>query len=224
MREILKQTIKKFRNKPIVIIGGGSTVNNVDIKQIPNSFSIITINESAKLHPSPDIILWTDGGWGAENSEFLYASPATKFRILNVSYSKHFIEKDVKTEGDSNVLGCTGDVGLDENIDHVRGNNSGAYAINLAFNLGCREIYLIGFDHRVCPKTRMANFHKNYKNVANEAIYQDLFLPSTQSVIDACIKRGCLIQNVNMRSRLKTNREINFYEWNNILKDKLNTT
>lgn len=219
MREILKTTIKQFRGKSTVIIGGGSTVSNLDIKKIPNTFSIITINESSKLHPNPDVILWTDGGWGAENSEFLYSMPATKFRVLNISYSKHFIEKNVKTEGDSNILGCTGDKGLDLDVNCVRGNNSGAYAINFAFNLGCRKIYLIGFDHRVCPKTRMANFHKNYKSIANDFIYQDTFLPSTQSVINECMARNCVIYNVNSKSRLKTNRELNFYEWDNILKN-----
>lgn len=221
MQEIISNIRKSCRGHDIYIVGGGSSLDGFDFGLL-NDKKCITINESAKLVTESLAILWTDNIWGANNSDFLYKTPAPKFRVLNKNIATNYIDKQLKTEGDSYVLSCSSEIGLDRNPYGVSGNNTGAYALNFCHKLSPKRIYLLGYDLRTNPKTKKSNFHNNYSLSATDEIYKSLFLKSTQSIVDAMMDDGIEIFNINIDSRLKTKKEINIHEWCNIQRSSKN--
>ena len=221
MKEIISNIRRSCRGHDIYIVGGGSSLTNFDFSLLDNK-KVIAINESAKLIKNPVAILWTDTIWGSTNSDFLYNSGCPRFRIINSNIANTYIEKNVLTEGGSYVLACKSEIGLDRDELFVSGNNTGAYALNFCHKLNPKRIFLLGYDLRTNIKTRKSNFHDKYTLSATDEIYKKLFLKSTQSIVDDMIGDGIEIYNINIDSRLKTNKEINLNEWCKIQRDSTN--
>lgn len=147
-------------------------------------------------------MLWCDDSWASKNYSHL-----NKPKCLNFQVSRNaqpYIEKHIHGICKSTVLHKTGDFGMDSNINHVRGNNSGANAINLLINCKVAKIGLIGFDMHLSP-TNAAHFHKDYTCAIRPSVYKDLFIPSINSMKIAMDSAGVLtkVYNCNRYSSLK---------------------
>lgn len=121
-----------------VIVGTGPSANHIE----QGSFRSIVIKSSWRLLPTADILYGIDKGWwianhGAPHFKGLKVSPSpTACKVFGLRQVRLKSRAEILL-GESGVLGC----GL-----KTGGGFSGFQAINLAIQLGSKQIILMGFD------------------------------------------------------------------------------
>lgn len=202
VREDLQRLIEVVSGRTVFILGGGTSITPETLQLLnDNSALVLGLNSSAKYINKVCGVLWCDSPWGATNMKYLDSVSAPKFFVSNTG--SNYIKTDIRTTSRSTVLNKTGDFGFDVNIDNVRGNNSGAYSINLLVNCKAAKIGLIGYDmHTVKGK---AHFHNEYTYSIRPSVYPELFIPSIESMAKALKDSGnrTKIYNCNQFSSLK---------------------
>lgn len=102
-----------------------------------------------------------------------------------------------------NLVTCVGQEisGYDPFIDNVKGNNSGAMAINFAINLHPSRIILLGFDlGYVAGKS---HYHDTHQTITDRSVYETLFKPSFEALADESMNLGVKIFNCSFDSQFK---------------------
>lgn len=202
MRKDIQYLYDKLSGRTVVLLGGGVSVSNKVIQQL-NSSSINTfcLNSSVKNIHDPCGILWCDSSWASSRLDVLNTKSCPKFEVRN--HGSAYIKNDIKTLGNATVLNKTGDFGLDPIIDNVRGNNSGANAINLLCNIKVSTIVLVGFD--MSTVKNKSHYHNDYTFSVRPTIYTELFIPSIDSMAKEITNSGIRtkIYNSNKFSKLK---------------------
>lgn len=152
-----KNAIRKWTNKlsniPCFLIGCGPSLNDVNINLISDYFSIGINDAYRKIHPT--ILLWQD-------LQFWYQTKKYFKTIKSILYCR--------SESDPSNLFYhfnlySSDFQLCNNPTELFGRGaSGPLAFQLAFNLGCNPIVLLGFDCKYRGKKTdfygINNFHK----------------------------------------------------------------
>lgn len=123
----------------ITIIGGGWSVRNVPLERVRGY--VIGVNESGVLAPRVDAIvsmdrLWTENRW----EQLLRRSGPTWLRRSAVQNLKSRWPDLVIFDNDHTSSEFS------EDPRTLHGTNSGACALNLAFQLRPRRLFLLGFD------------------------------------------------------------------------------
>jgi hypothetical protein len=133
MRIEIQRLKKAVEGRTVFILGGGHSVTP-DIVDILNrdGVKVFCLNSGSKFIHSPLGILWYDDSWAGMNFDFLNKKMCPKFYVRSNAINN--VKADIRSLCNSTVLNKTGDFGLDEIIYNVRGNNSGAHAINLLIN------------------------------------------------------------------------------------------
>lgn len=202
VRKDLQRLITNLSGRTVFILGGGSSVTPEMLNYLNRSENkVVALNSAFKFITSPAAILWCDSGWGATNHDALSAHTCPKFAVTNCS--NYSITKDVQTTAGATPLNYTGEFGFDSNIDNVRGNNSGANAINLLVNCKVSTIILVGFDMYATNTT--AHFHSEYTYTIRPAVYGGKFIPCINSMADVIRDSGVNVKiyNSNSASALK---------------------
>jgi hypothetical protein len=178
MRPALIQLKEQLTNETVFIIGGGSSLIGFDYEKLKGKLSI-GINQACVYLPNLTAIYWADEDWAARNNDTLDAH-SCKLRFCGrKNLSETVIANDIKALGGATPLRITGDFGIDDNINNVRGNNSGSHVINLCINANAATIVLLGFDMK--PK----HWHNDYIFHYDNSIY-DGFMKSIESIAAAC--------------------------------------
>lgn len=196
--------IQGFKNKiegrTVFILGGGASVTSDILSILNNTDKVFCLNSSIKFINNPLAVLWCDHGWIAEDKNFKMAKEKTNYRF----FVKDNGQIDKISFCDSITIKKTGNFGYDSsNIQYVRGNNSGAYSINLLVNCKVSKIILVGFDMKI--EKNKSHFHNEYSYPIRHDTYTSLFIPSIESMANELKKIGSEVKiyNTNEYSNLK---------------------
>lgn len=202
LRHDLQRLKSVISGRTVFILGGGTSVSEPIIERLNSSGAMVFgLNSSAKFIDSPVGVLWMDSSWGANNKAYLDSLRCPKFFVT--ASGRNYISKDIKTQSNATVILKSGNSGFDECVDNVRGNNSGAYAINLLVNCGADTIGLVGYDmHTVKGK---AHFHNEYTYSIRPEVYPNMFIPCIESMAKSLSDVGNKVKifNCNKFSSLK---------------------
>jgi len=188
-----------WKDNPCYIIGGGESVKKYDLSKLRNSL-VIGINRAFEFI-DPAIIFSMDGRFWSwiEKGEF---GEETRERFI--SY-KHGLKVWLNTGGmfypaDILQVRCSGNrvwsYSLEDGIGS--GGNSGFAALNLAWLLGARPIYLLGYDMKG-DGSRQKWFHDGYPIVQPESVYHK-FKSSFEKYIPKEVCKDVI--NCNLESNL----------------------
>lgn len=129
-------------NEVVCVVGGGFSFRHVNVAKLPGT--IITANEGGVILPRVDHAvsmdrLWTESRWSRldalKNDTWL-----RRHAVQNIDWLSeerkwlHLFSCDHNT------------VSFSEDPLHLNGTNSGVCALNLAYILRPKELYLFGFD------------------------------------------------------------------------------
>lgn len=171
----MKSKAFKIWDGDVWIIGGGGSIRNLfdipdhlyplhreeflefgECMRVIHDKHVLGVNLAGFLGDWVDVMYFGDAGFYREYKVWIqkYVSG------LIYSSAGKFVEKQYK-----NILHLYKDVsrGITKNRQHTSwtGKNSGASAINIAYHLGAKRIFLLGFDMKLNPEERM-HWHAGY--------------------------------------------------------------
>lgn len=138
------------------ILGGGPSLNNVDIDRLRGS-RVIAVNNAYQLGDWIDVLFFGDCRWYHVH----------KKRLLDFAGLKVTRCEAHRTQPGIKAIKCMNRVnGLSKNPSLLSWNlSSGACAINLATLLGVKKIVLLGFDMRKIDNRN--NWHSEHPGSVN---------------------------------------------------------
>lgn len=148
---------KIWPGRTVYILGGGPSLAAVDITRL-NGQRVIACNQAYRLAPWIDAVCFMDLDWLRLPSN---KQGLREFRGLKISAHKGHIS-DLGSELGIRVVNSKKHVeGISTDPDVVHNNtNTGAFAINVAVQLGAKRIILLGFDMQ--PVGGQNNYHADY--------------------------------------------------------------
>jgi len=182
------------------LIGGGPSVT----KLIPDS-SILTqhdvyvTNNAYKLFPNAILLHFTDQIWwewhtdkehDVENSFDGYISMGCKANIQYWNKYPRVTPFVCKTKGKESAS-------LSETVGTIEGSNAGHQLINIAHQVGYKQLILIGYD--LNSKTKQAQWHKDHRRETRTDIYDTVMIPGFNNI--SKIRKG--IFNLNRDSAIR---------------------
>lgn len=178
------------------VIGGGPSLSGFDWSQLDGELTIGT-NRVFEFY-MPSIISTVDRRYLVWIMEGKYGEEA-KRKILGTSTPivltkpKNSQEPPFDDIMELDALGFDGLPGaLKDGL--YTGRNSGYAAINLAVALGCKEIYLLGFDMHG-EDGKQAHFHDGHPITKADDVYADKFLPHFDKLAPLLKERGIRVVN-----------------------------
>ncbi len=200
MPDFYQELKSKLSGRKVFIVGGGPSLKTLDLSFLTGKH-VIVVNNAAELVPNATAWIWADEPWAANNHKLIEESQIKLRFHSKTGYNKLYDEGKKLGFGRCQVLHKTGDFGLDTNEYKIRGNNSGAQAIHLAYSCRAREILLLGFDMHVTAGK--SNFHDKHVCHGTDKIYQEIFIPSIKSMAQGLKMCGINVYNLNPDSSLK---------------------
>lgn len=188
--KMLQDLRKKIEGNDLFIIGGGPSLKGFDFNKLKGKFTI-GIN---KAYESiiPTILYYSDKcfyDWYGPKIDSLQCKKATI--------------SDVK-KPDTIKLGCTGTDGLEMRFGNIRhGQNSGYAALNLAFHLRPKHIFLLGFDMQ--QTDNQEHWHSGYsdkRKVTGPLFSANKWVESFKTIATPLAQTGVKVFNCNPDSGL----------------------
>lgn len=202
------QISRDWEGQDVIVVGGGSSLTNFDFTTLIGR-NVIGVNEAFRLGVSTvprlifgDIEWWNRNKWALEDyvkksGGVLYSiSPGTE--RLNMPYLQQLTRLS---------LGCS------FQPDKLAWNYStGAAAVNLAFLLGAKRIFLLGFD--MTAPNGESHWHRYRKKVTGEESFARFMKGFEQLAIHLKKVPGLKVYNVgDGTSRLSEFEKITFDEF-----------
>lgn len=186
------KTFPMWRGRTVYILGGGPSLNSIDIDRLRGE-RVIAVNNAFKLAPFADICYFKDFHWfqqegnGDNLQEFggLTVTSCSKFRL---SSWVRFLQM-----GDRNVVELR-----PERICH--GSNAGFESVNLAIKLEPDRVVLLGFDMQEI--NGRSNYHDEHNRKVPPHIYEHQFIPSFKAIKNHIENRNIEIINATPGSAL----------------------
>lgn len=200
MRPIIQDLMQKFSGADVFIVGGGASLKSFDFGLLKGK-NVIALNSAYKYVDETAVLYWADASFGQTENELGLADHPSKYKFSSRLNADTLILADQKGVAGCNWLKKTGDYGFDSNVNNVRGNNSGAHAINFAVNLGAYRIILLGFDMGYTGSK--SHFHDHHQAPTAFATYAELFIPSIESMAAAIRHIPVTIINCSSTTKLK---------------------
>jgi hypothetical protein len=202
------------------IIGGGPSIKNMDLRPLIGR-PMITVNRQYVLFPESTVHFSCDGTWLKREAPDFDKIHTGRFR----AYCRHEFKGD-RRQGpygmkvyhheravEGSARRTYNDRGLTTALNHLRGNNSGGMAINLAWHLGARLLVLLGFDMQMRGPDRHWYPETPDRAVCNPTTYRDVFLPVMNSIAEPAKALGMRIVNATPGSALTCFETANFEEF-----------
>ncbi len=125
-----------WENEKVLCVGTGDSLRKSDIDYCANKAKIIAVNNAYKLAPYADLLYASDSKW------WIWHEGATDFRGWRLTR-----EREAALEYEIDWIESFNKSGLSQEPDKIHnGYNSGYQAVNVAYLLGCRDVYLLGYD------------------------------------------------------------------------------
>ena len=178
MRTKIQQLYNTISGRTVYVIGGGPSFKLVD-KSLLKDKLVICLNNAYTEFDNATALYWCDESWVAKHYDNII-NHSCKLRFTARHSADGYIKTDAQATGGATVLKRTGDYGIDPNINHIRGNNSGAQILNLLCNCKVKRIVLLGYDMTMNGKH--SHWHAGHGLPMGNYIYEDLFIPSITSM------------------------------------------
>jgi hypothetical protein len=178
MRDGLQQLYNQVAGRQIFVIGGGPSFQYVD-KSLLKGKPIICINTAYREFDDALALYWCDESWVGNHYDNIMKHPCP-LRFTARHAADGYLKTGKLATGNATVLKRTGDYGIDTDVNHVRGNNSGAHILNLLANMKARRIILLGYDMGLSKGK--SHWHEGHGLPMSNSIYSDLFIPSISSM------------------------------------------
>lgn len=170
----------EFMGQPVVVVGGGPSINGAydkDGKEIFPPFDFkaiaglptIAVNSAFEEVPDAKYLLFADHRWFMWNEQKLKSSrhiPVTVGKSLFPNWYLPRIRRMVRCKDD----------GICHDRTQLAGIDSGCLAVNLAWHLGASRILLVGFDSGFDANGN-SHYHKRHQTEANNMYYTDRYGP-----------------------------------------------
>jgi len=185
--------LKKIWNGDTVyIVGGGPSLKNFNWNQLKGKHTI-AINKAFQVMPWSEVVYWTDARFYRWNKPAIDSLKGIKVTCRNAPS----LAPDVV------LLTTSGRTGLDKRPNFIRaGNNSGFAAINVAFHLGVKKIYLLGFDME--SGDGKTHWHEGYGIRHDHKIYERNMIGNFDGVFELLKTEGIELWNANPKSKLRS--------------------
>lgn len=200
-------------DKPCFIIGGGPSIGEMDMRPLIGR-PMITVNHQYVLFPESTVHFSCDGSWFKREGEDFDKTHTGPYRAycrevwkedrrhgpyrMKVYVHERSVDKLTQSRTVHN------DRGLTTVCNHLRGNNSGGMAINLAWHLGARLVVLLGFDMKLKDNYFRHWYEENPAHaVCNPTTYSNVFIPLMNAMPAAAAAIGLRIVNVTPGSALQ---------------------
>ena len=203
MRDGLQCLYDTVSGREVFVIGGGPSFQYVD-KTLLKDKLIICINNAYKEFTNPTALYWCDESWVSNHYDNIM-NHACPLRFTARHAADGYIKNHILGTGNSVVLKRTGDFSIDTDINHVRGNNSGAHVINLLANMKVRRIILLGYDLKMSKGK--SHWHDGHGLPMANHIYDELFIPSITSMAEPLKNLKIDVVNCSCGSALKCFKE-----------------
>lgn len=172
----------------ISILAGGWSASLFDLRKLPGT--VIAVNDSAMYAPRWDILVSMDRLWGLNRGEWLQrqAKPLWLRRSAMARY--HWTLKSQHVTLFENDHAATD---LSDEPGRLNGTHSGFCALNLAYQMRPKELFLVGFDMARGPKGEAHWFpqypwvEKHATSVGRFAQWADQFAIAAQQLAAAGI-------------------------------------
>lgn len=200
MRPIIQELSNKLAGTDVFIVGGGNSLRGFDFSKLKGK-NVIAVNSAFKYVDETAVLYWLDATWPKTKGAVGLAEHPSKLKFTGRASCDGAIRTNKIGEYGEHYLRKTGNSGLDPNPDNVRGNNSGANAINLAVNMSASRILLLGFD--MGHVKGKANFHDDHEQQASFLDYVEVFIPCIDSMAKEIKNYPVEVINCNRDSNLK---------------------
>jgi len=179
-------------DKTIYIIGGGPSLKGFNWNLLEGK-NVLCVNRAFQQVPWALAVFWTD-------SRFYrwFQKELEEFKGIKVAcrYSQLY-KKDIV------LVKSTGGHSIDLDAHCVKsGNNSGYGALNVAFHLGAKKIYLLGYD--MWSDASGTHWHDGYITSHNHGIYDRAMIGDFSKAEAHYRKVGINLYNANPKSRLES--------------------
>ena len=181
---------KIWNNESVYLIGGGPSLKNFDWNKLKDKH-IIAINKAFKVIPWAEVLYWTDARFYRWFKSDIDSLDCLKVTCRNAPQLKDDIV----------LLTVSGKNGIDKRPNFIRaGNNSGFAAINLAYHLGAKRIYLLGYD--MASSDKATHWHNGYDNRHDHNIYKRNMISNFDGIYEILKTENIEIWNANPNSQL----------------------
>lgn len=187
-----------WAGQPCFIIGGGPSLTGFDFERLRGKGRVIAINRAFEFIPWADMLFFMD--W--KFYKLCHDNPNRLALWQGFQGHRVFCNLMGRKLDDCYNIRSLGRHGMSWSIAKgvYHGNNSGHGALVTALALGCRPIYLLGYDMNRDPKGR-SHFHSGYGHRANPnlgAVFVKSFMD-----LAARIPKVDFIFNCNPQSGLR---------------------
>jgi hypothetical protein len=198
MRPKLQCLYDKVAGRDVFVIGGGPSFKDID-KRVLDGKIIFCLNTAYREFPNATALYWCDESWIGNHYDAVMDHPC-QLRFTARHTADGYIKKDLLATGNATVMKRTGDYGIDTDFNHVRGNNSGAHALNLLGNMRAKRIILLGYDMSLSGSA--SHWHEGHGLPMGNYVYNDLFIPSITSMANPLKNLKVEVVNCSPTSRL----------------------
>jgi hypothetical protein len=135
-------------NPHVVVIAGGFSVKSYDLSKLPVGPLYVGVNDAGYHFPC-EHVLTMDRLWFEHRYSTISRVPVTKYFWIRKGINKIIPQLDPKVREfacDNEALPL-----LDAKGMVFNGSNSGTVALNLAYQLSLRNIFLLGYDMQKGP-------------------------------------------------------------------------
>lgn len=163
--EVLKDGA--WAGQPCFLIGGGPSLTGFDFNRLRGRGRVIAINRAFEFIPWADMLFFMD--W--KFYKLCHDDPARKAKWDAFPGLRVFCNLMGRKLNDVYSIRSLGRRGMSWSVQKgiYHGNNSGHGALEIALAMGCRPIYLLGYDMNDDPRS---HWHSGYGAKANRRLGQ----------------------------------------------------
>ena len=204
--ETLNRLLDKKSSDTVFIIGGGPSVKRLlPEPDILEGRDIICTNNAYKLYRDALALHFMDRPWWLWHQEPQH-NVKENFNgefISSIAAGKHdMIDKDLITyytrivEHGNKIVG-----GLSDNINELKGNNTGHQALNIAYHMKYDQVVLIGFDLDNVAKS--CHWHNDHKRITNRDMFAASMIPEFELTARWLKDKPMNVYNLNRKSAIR---------------------
>lgn len=188
-----------------VVLGGGWSVSQLPdyklvVAQLVERYDVITANDSA-LFCAPHTIVSMDRLW----AEHRIPQILERYATLRQCPPEIWLRKDTYPADPAvNFYTCdiADGVPMSETPGVLNGNNSGAVALNVAFQRSYKRVFMLGFDMQQGPQKQQHWYDDWTDHRASTGHMRNHWLPRFESIYKQFAGKGVELINVSCRTAI----------------------
>ncbi len=200
MHKLIKipKLLKDKEDKSLFIVGGGPSLIDFDWALLKDK-NVLVINRAFQKVPNALGLFWND-----VNFHKIFEKEIDNFKGIKMTTTRYGMSHPcdcdiIWVKGRSYLADLNGPI---EESPYVirQGGNTGYSALNVAYHLGAKTIYLLGYDMKL--DNNKMNWHDGYPDQIPTSARTESFLMVFWGANETYEEKGIKIYNVNSNSNL----------------------